>query len=96
MVARLGGDEFAVLVVARHEEDIDAVAARLATGFDKPFRVGDREIMLDVSVGRSVYPVDAPDADGLLRRADAAMFAHKRRHEGARGAIRVVAVAPAA
>jgi GGDEF domain-containing protein len=35
-------------------------------------------VTVGVSVGRAVYPVDADDADGLLRAADAAMFEVKR------------------
>lgn len=78
IVARLGGDEFAVLVVARNAADIDAVQGRLAAGFDDPFEMGGKPLSVAVSIGRSIYPADAPDADGLLRRADAAMFADKR------------------
>ncbi len=91
LVARLGGDEFAVLMVAPTEADIDAVARRLAAGFDAPFSVGGRPLTLEVSIGRSVYPADAPDADGLLRSADQAMFDHKRRRTEPRGRASVPA-----
>ncbi len=84
VVARLGGDEFAVLIVAPNEDDIDRVANRIAEGFRQPFDVKGRELTLEVSVGRSVYPADAPDADALLRKADEAMFADKRGHRIAR------------
>ena len=89
LIARLGGDEFAVLVVAPTERDIDQVGERLAQGFEEPFTVGGHELALAISVGRSVYPADAPDADGLLRRADVAMFAEKRRHHSARAVARL-------
>jgi diguanylate cyclase (GGDEF)-like protein len=85
VVARLGGDEFAVLVVAPGPEEIETVAERLAAGFEQPFQAGDLEIPLTVSIGRSVYPADAPDADGLLRRADEAMFVDKRARQYERG-----------
>ncbi|HTU31455.1 MAG TPA: diguanylate cyclase [Solirubrobacteraceae bacterium] len=78
VVARLGGDEFAVLVSGVTEAEIDGVAERLASGFDEPFEVGGSRLRISASIGRSTYPADAPDADGLLRRADEAMFAHKR------------------
>ncbi|MGH2913731.1 MAG: diguanylate cyclase domain-containing protein [Solirubrobacteraceae bacterium] len=81
IVARLGGDEFAVLLVAASEEDIERVSERIAAGFREPFGIGEHRIALSVSVGSSRYPRDADDADGLLRCADAAMFADKRAHK---------------
>jgi diguanylate cyclase (GGDEF)-like protein len=80
VVARLGGDEFAVLLVAAGPEEIEKVSQRIAGAFHEPFVVGDLCLRLGVSIGRSLYPVDAGDPDGLLRRADAAMFAEKRAH----------------
>ena len=74
VVARLGGDEFAVLLVAAGPEEIEKVSERIAAAFAEPFVVGDLCLRLGVSIGRSVYPVDAGDPDGLLRRADSAMF----------------------
>lgn len=86
IVARLGGDEFAVLVSGVTGAEIDGVAERLAEAFDEPFEVGGIRVPVSASIGRSTYPADAPDADGLLRRADEAMFAHKRGRAGARQA----------
>jgi diguanylate cyclase (GGDEF)-like protein len=88
VVARLGGDEFAVLLVAAGPEEIDKVSERIAGAFAEPFVVGDLCLRLGVSVGRSLYPVDAGDADGLLRRADHDMFAVKRAHQTERVALR--------
>jgi diguanylate cyclase (GGDEF)-like protein len=84
VVARLGGDEFAVLLVAAGPEEIEKVSERIVAGFAEPFVVGDVCLRLGVSIGRSVYPVDAADPDGLLRRADIAMFAEKRAHHAER------------
>ena len=57
---------------------------RIAAAFDEPFAVGDLRLRLGVSIGRSVYPADAGDPDGLLRRADSAMFEVKRSHHAER------------
>jgi diguanylate cyclase (GGDEF)-like protein len=84
VVARLGGDEFAVLLVAAGPEEIEKVSDRIAAAFAEPFVVGDLCLRLGVSIGRSVYPVDAADPDGLLRHADTAMFEVKRAHHAAR------------
>jgi predicted signal transduction protein with EAL and GGDEF domain len=55
---------------------------------DGPFAVGELSLRLGVSVGRSLYPLEAHDADGLLRRAEAAMFVTKRAHHAERLAQR--------
>jgi diguanylate cyclase (GGDEF)-like protein len=88
VVARLGGDEFAVLLVAAGPAEIEKVSERIAGAFAEPFVVGELCLRLGVSVGRSLYPVDARDPDGLLRRADSAMFAVKRTHQAERLALR--------
>ena len=88
VVARLGGDEFAVLLVSAGSEEIEKVSERIAAAFAEPFAVGDLCLRLGVSIGRSLYPVDAADPDGLLRRADIAMFAQKRAHGAERLALR--------
>jgi diguanylate cyclase (GGDEF)-like protein len=82
-VARLGGDEFAILI--RSDADspaIEAVGERLAAAFDEPFRVNGHPLRIGASVGRATFPGDAESAEGLLRRADEAMFAAKRHTRG--------------
>jgi diguanylate cyclase (GGDEF)-like protein len=88
VVARLGGDEFAVLLVDATHDDIENVAGRITDSFREPFAVAGHRLTLGVSVGRSLYPLDAEDADGLLRRADAAMFASKRAHQAELAVVR--------
>lgn len=78
VVARLGGDEFAAVIVADSTVQIDAVAARIRGSFAEQFVIGGRRLQLGASVGQAVYPLDARDADRLLRHADEAMFADKR------------------
>jgi diguanylate cyclase (GGDEF)-like protein len=78
IVARLGGDEFAVLLVTDIAPEIERAAERIAARFSEPFAIAGHDLLLGVSLGRSTYPLDADDADGLLRQADAAMFMVKR------------------
>jgi diguanylate cyclase (GGDEF)-like protein len=82
IVARLGGDEFAILVAAQSADALAHLPDRIQAAFARPFRVAGQVIRLGASVGRSVFPADADDAETLLRHADAAMFEVKRtRHE---------------
>ena len=87
LVARLGGDEFAVLIEAQAApEATELLARRLAGAFAEPFSLAAQSVDLTVSIGTSVFPTDADDAEQLLRRADEAMFAAKRsRPRGSRG-----------
>jgi len=79
-VARLGGDEFALVVTAASIANLDEVGERIATAFGSPFEVLGRRVGLGVSVGRAVFGIDATDAAGLLRLADAAMYSDKGQH----------------
>jgi diguanylate cyclase (GGDEF)-like protein len=77
--ARLGGDEFAVLIDAHTApDDADEVSERIARALAEPFMIEGHHLQLAASIGRAVFPIDADDPDGLLRAADAAMFAIKR------------------
>jgi diguanylate cyclase (GGDEF)-like protein len=79
MVARLGGDEFAVLIDSRTSAgDAEEVSDRLAAALTRSFMIDGHQLQIGASIGRAVFPIDAEDPDGLLRCADAAMFAVKR------------------
>jgi diguanylate cyclase (GGDEF)-like protein len=78
VVARWGGDEFAVLVPDGSDtEQVESMATRLVGAFGDSFRLDGVELALSASIGWAVFPSDASTADGLLRRADEAMFAVK-------------------
>ncbi len=84
VVARLGGDEFAIVVESgATAEAVEAVAGRLRACFAEPFQVGGHRLAVTASIGRATHPGEAADAEQLLSRADAAMFAAKRERRGA-------------
>lgn len=77
-VARLGGDEFAVLI--EEASDVDSVvriAARFMAAFEAPMSVGGREIFASTSIGIALCDPRYPQAEDLLRNADAAMYRAK-------------------
>ena len=76
--ARLGGDEFVVLIdgLARPEE-ADIAADRIRDVITRPMTVSDEQIGVGVSIGVSRSEDGPPDAEDLLRRADAAMYVVK-------------------
>lgn len=82
-VARLGGDEFAV--VMSHPKTLRAasrVARKLTETLTEPFKVNRHTYTVSASVGISVYPDDASDANTLLRQADMAMYKAKLKRCG--------------
>jgi diguanylate cyclase (GGDEF)-like protein len=73
--ARLGGDEFTVIFPsASSVEDIHAAGEALVRAFQIPLLVQQRDLVVSVSVGASIYPDHERDGEALLRAADAALF----------------------
>jgi diguanylate cyclase (GGDEF)-like protein len=80
-MARLGGDEFAVLIPGvQGEADVHGIAEALVTALREPFQVGSLRLSIDASVGAAIAPEHGTDGSALLRCADIAMYAAKRKH----------------
>jgi predicted signal transduction protein with EAL and GGDEF domain len=78
-VARTGGDEFALaLPGVATAEDAQIVARRVQTALARPFVVAQQEVPMSATIGISLYPGDAGDAEALLKNADAAMHHGKK------------------
>ncbi|MFI9719456.1 putative bifunctional diguanylate cyclase/phosphodiesterase [Streptomyces sp. NPDC052396] len=81
--ARLGGDEFAVLLpVTDSLTSAQRVARSLVAALGSPLDLDGLTLVLEASAGVAVYPDHALDAEGLLRRADVAMYQAKRDRSG--------------
>ncbi|MET9659812.1 bifunctional diguanylate cyclase/phosphodiesterase, partial [Streptomyces sp. NPDC006510] len=81
--ARLGGDEFAVLLPAADSTtSAQRVARHLVAELSSPLDLDGLTLVLEASAGVAVYPDHALDAEGLLRRADVAMYQAKRDRTG--------------
>ncbi|MEU1052710.1 bifunctional diguanylate cyclase/phosphodiesterase [Streptomyces sp. NPDC005876] len=81
--ARLGGDEFAVLLpVADSATSAIRVARGLVGALSSPLDLDGLTLVLEASAGVAVFPDHALDAEGLLRRADVAMYQAKRDRTG--------------
>ncbi|CAN5207528.1 hypothetical protein BH20ACT9_BH20ACT9_06910 [soil metagenome] len=83
LAARLGGDEFAVLVPQVSDPGaLEALARRLLDGLAEPFVVDRRSLAVTASVGIATNAEGGGQPGDLLRDADLAMYAAKRRGPG--------------
>ena len=85
-VSRHGGEEFLVLLPdISQAADAASIAQKLLDALAAPARAGVHRLHLSASVGITIYPEDAEDAQTLIDRADAAMYQSKRRGPGGFG-----------
>ena len=78
-LARIGGDEFvAVLVDLGQAQDCKPLLQRLLQAAAAPAVIGDSTLQVSASIGVTLYPQDAADADLLLRHSDQAMYQAKQ------------------
>ncbi len=78
-VARLGGDEFFVVIEEVHDVPaVDGIARKLLSELLEPYELaGGKRAQITASLGVSVFPDDAGDAQTLMKHADMAMYAAK-------------------
>lgn len=96
-VARLGGDEFVILLqeMARPQDAI-RVAEKIIETVRAPVEIGGRQYLLGVSVGIAFFPEHAANLEGLMQKADIAMYQAKQAGGAAyRFADRTIPVAEA-
>ncbi len=73
-VARIGGKKFAILREdVESAEDNSALIELLQGRLESPFRVGERELRLKITVGVVLYPDDGDTVDTLMENLFAAL-----------------------
>ncbi len=77
LLVRLGGDEFAVVLNAATADHALVIADRLLGQLTELFYLDEVPVRIGASVGVALCPDDAQDGNGLLQRADVAMYAAK-------------------
>lgn len=85
-VSRIGGDEFTVIMDNPHQLTPETAAARILDALSRPYQIDGKTInFITASVGISLFPRDATSADGLISRADTAMYRAKQYRNGFSG-----------
>lgn len=80
VLARIGGEEFAIILPSVALDDALAIAERLRAEVDRtPALYEQQSIAYSISIGVAVMDDTLDGFDGLIKRADAALYAAKRR-----------------
>lgn len=78
-VCRLGGDEFVVALAGLSgPEEAERIGLKILGAFQEPFWIHGLCCRVGMTVGYAVAPHDDLSVAGLLKRADAAMYAGKQ------------------
>jgi diguanylate cyclase (GGDEF)-like protein len=81
MLARLWGDEFAFLLENVDKDGATAFAQSVLDTLRQPITLDGQRLDVGGSLGIALYPQGAGESTALLRCADQAMVAAKRRHK---------------
>ncbi len=83
MLFRLGGDEFTLLIEGDNcSEKAAMIAEKIIEEISKPIRIKENEIAISVSIGIAIAPEDDTTLEGILRKADSAMYHSKATGRG--------------
>src|SRR5487761_1107246 len=76
--SRQGGDDYVILLSqVEHAENAAFSARKILRALAAPHLIDNRSLDINVSIGVSTYPSDGQDAEGLINRADNAMYEAK-------------------
>jgi len=80
LVGRYGGEEFVVMLPDADEDQAREMAERIRSAIEEHTFVTDQgvEVRATISVGIAVFPGDARDIAGLIKKADRAAYLAKR------------------
>jgi diguanylate cyclase (GGDEF)-like protein len=74
-VARLGGDEFTVILThVSKQTDVDLVVRKIFDNISEPIQLDGHELKITCSIGSSLYPADGTNMEGLIQKADTAVY----------------------
>ena len=78
-LARLGGDEFVFAFHGSYDyPEIETIAKRIIDFCGRPIAIDQYLFHITLSLGISIYPLDASDSSTLMKHADIAMYHAKK------------------
>ena len=82
LLARLGGDEFGIVAPCKNVDEALLLAESVRSSFEAPLVARGVPLMVEASIGISVYPANGRDVDTLIQHADVAMYSAKDKRLG--------------
>lgn len=83
VIARIGGDEFAILLTDEgHQEQAIETAKRVTHALSLPTAIDGQQLFISCSIGIATLDVQHATAEDLIRDADVAMYAAKKKGRG--------------
>jgi diguanylate cyclase (GGDEF)-like protein len=81
LICRFGGEEFCVILVETDKAGAVFAAERIRRAIEeKQIKAYDEDLQVTVSIGISVFPEDATEANVILDKADGALY--RAKHSG--------------
>jgi diguanylate cyclase (GGDEF)-like protein len=78
-VARQGGDEFTVILThISRARDLDRICEKILKSFTQPIPVNGKDLLINCSIGASIFPRDGDNIDQLIQKADSAVYQAKQ------------------
>jgi len=77
LCCRFGGDEFLVLLSGVNQAGAARTAERIAESLQRKFAIDAGEIVVNASIGISIFPGNGKDCATLVQNADTAMYKAK-------------------
>lgn len=79
LLGRYGGEEFSIILSETDKNIAKLAAERIRKAIEeKHIKVYDEELKITVSIGISTYPGDSKDIEGLIDKADSALYLAKQ------------------
>ena len=77
-ISRQGGDEFIILLTNLDDVDTaETITQQIIEIFSAPIQVDEYALNISFSIGISLYPNDSQNFDGIVKRADTALYKAK-------------------
>ncbi|SEQ14242.1 PAS domain S-box-containing protein/diguanylate cyclase (GGDEF) domain-containing protein [Amphritea atlantica] len=77
-ISRLGGDEFTIILPQiESSSQVEQVGEKILSVLKQPFMLENQQRYISASIGATLYPQDADNAEQLIKNADQAMYAAK-------------------
>ena len=78
-ICRLGGDEFLYLLMEiKNKSEVTKVTKKLIKMLELPHEGIDKNLIVKLSIGISLFPKNADNSEDLIKSADIAMYAAKQ------------------